>query len=116
MTFRGIDGNRKDVIEKSQILLIITCMYGKICDEIPDDGTVRNLTDNVWGGGVLGCQALGRLVSLISETRLVDQAYAATFTPPGWRLRSGATVARAPARSPGEGAPGCSKAGDTEFR
>ncbi|KAJ3659980.1 hypothetical protein Zmor_011640 [Zophobas morio] len=45
--------------------------------------TVRNLADNVWGGGVLGCQALGRLVSLISVTRLVDQAYAATFTPPG---------------------------------
>ena len=45
--------------------------------------TVRNLADNVWGGGVLECQALGRLVSLISETRLVDQAYAATFTPPG---------------------------------
>ncbi|KAJ3645475.1 hypothetical protein Zmor_023125 [Zophobas morio] len=45
--------------------------------------TARNLADNVWGGGVLGCQALGRLVSLMSETRLVDQAYAATFTPPG---------------------------------
>ncbi|KAJ3661923.1 hypothetical protein Zmor_006297 [Zophobas morio] len=45
--------------------------------------TVRNLADNVWGGGVPGCQALGRLVSLISVTRLVDQAYAATFTPPG---------------------------------
>ncbi|KAJ3646050.1 hypothetical protein Zmor_023661 [Zophobas morio] len=43
-------------------------------NEIPDgtDGpvTVRNLADNVWGGGVLGCQALGRLVSLMSETRL----------------------------------------------
>ncbi|KAJ3649756.1 hypothetical protein Zmor_021479 [Zophobas morio] len=45
--------------------------------------TVRNLADNVWGDGVLECQALGRLVSLMSETRLVDQAYAATFTPPG---------------------------------
>ncbi|KAJ3660062.1 hypothetical protein Zmor_011717 [Zophobas morio] len=72
--------------------------------------TVRNLADNVWGGGVLGCQALGPLVSLMSETRLVDQAYATTFTPPGV-----APSVRSGGRS-GEGAPGCSKAGDTEFR
>ena len=56
----------------------------------------------------LGCPALGRLVSLISETRLADQAYAVTFTPPG--------VAPSVRSGDREGAPGCSKAGDTEFR
>ncbi|KAJ3651612.1 hypothetical protein Zmor_017641 [Zophobas morio] len=62
------------------------------------------------GGGVLGCQALGRLVPLISKTRLADLGLCSDLYAPG-----GGTFSR---QLPLQGRKprGCSQSGDTDLR